>query len=207
MTLATFSISRSGHIFTKLLAVSESSIKIKVKLHMTLFVIFLTSAVIHCVKSVRIQSYSGPHFPAFGLNTERYSVSLRVQSECGKMWTRIAPNTDAFCAVIRKKRILHKKEIVQYLQNCKCDNVAKRNFLWTIRTIFKARLILGYFQRLNCHNFCLILAKEAKLHFLESTLKCLKTGQILYSYNYSVRNNGPSKFWKNLLFHGLFLIK
>ena len=25
---------------------------------------------IHCVKSVGIQSYSGPLFPAFGLNTE-----------------------------------------------------------------------------------------------------------------------------------------
>ena len=24
--------------------------------------------IIHCVKSVRIRSYSGPHFPAFGLN-------------------------------------------------------------------------------------------------------------------------------------------
>ena len=33
---------------------------------------------IHCVKSVRIRSYSGPCFPAFGLNTERYSVSLRI---------------------------------------------------------------------------------------------------------------------------------
>ena len=30
---------------------------------------------------VRIQRYSGLHFPAFGLNTERYGVSLRVQSE------------------------------------------------------------------------------------------------------------------------------
>ena len=29
---------------------------------------------LHCVKSVRIRSYSGPHFPTFGLNTERYSV-------------------------------------------------------------------------------------------------------------------------------------
>ena len=29
----------------------------------------------HCVKPVHIQSYSGPHFPAFGLNTERYGVS------------------------------------------------------------------------------------------------------------------------------------
>ena len=25
------------------------------------------------------------HFPAFGLNMERYSVSLHIQSECGKM--------------------------------------------------------------------------------------------------------------------------
>ena len=47
-----------------------------------------------CVKSVRIRSYSGPHFPAFGLNTERYKVSLRIQSECGKIRTRITPNTD-----------------------------------------------------------------------------------------------------------------
>ena len=27
-----------------------------------------------CVKSVRICSFSGPHFPKFGLNTERYGV-------------------------------------------------------------------------------------------------------------------------------------
>ena len=38
----------------------------------------------HCVKSVRIRSYSGPHFSAFG---------------CGKMRTRITPNTDTFYTV------------------------------------------------------------------------------------------------------------
>ena len=54
----------------------------------------------YCVKSVRIWSYSGPHFPAFGLNTERNGVSLRIQTECGKMRTRITPNTDTFYAVI-----------------------------------------------------------------------------------------------------------
>ena len=31
---------------------------------------------------------SGPYFPVFGLNTERYSVSLRMQSEYRKIWTR-----------------------------------------------------------------------------------------------------------------------
>ena len=29
-------------------------------------------------KSVRIRSYSGPYFPAFGLNTKRYFFSLRI---------------------------------------------------------------------------------------------------------------------------------
>ena len=37
----------------------------------------------HCVKNVGIQSYSRPHFPAFGLNMERYKVSPRIQSEWG----------------------------------------------------------------------------------------------------------------------------
>ena len=32
--------------------------------------------------------FSGPYIPAFGLNTERYSLSLRVQSECRKIRTR-----------------------------------------------------------------------------------------------------------------------
>ena len=44
------------------------------------------------------RSYSGPHFPAFGLNTERCGVSLHIQSECGKMQSRITPNTDTFPA-------------------------------------------------------------------------------------------------------------
>ena len=51
------------------------------------------------MKSVRIRSYSGPYFSAFGLNTERYSVSLRIQFECAKMRTRITPNTDTFYGV------------------------------------------------------------------------------------------------------------
>ena len=40
------------------------------------------------MKSVRIRSYYGPYFLTFGLHTERYGVSLRIQSECGKIRTR-----------------------------------------------------------------------------------------------------------------------
>ena len=54
---------------------------------------------IHCAKSVCILSFSGPYFSAFGLNTERYRVSLRIQSACGKMRTRKTCNMDTFHAV------------------------------------------------------------------------------------------------------------
>ena len=46
----------------------------------------------HCVKT-------GPYFNAFGLNTERYSVPLRILSKCGKVRTRKTPNTDTFHVV------------------------------------------------------------------------------------------------------------
>ena len=55
---------------------------------------------IHCVKRVRIRSFSGPYFSAFGLSTERYGVSLPIQSKCGKIRTWITPNMDTFHAVI-----------------------------------------------------------------------------------------------------------
>ena len=32
--------------------------------------------------------FCGPYFPASGLNTGRFRVSLRIQSECGKIRTR-----------------------------------------------------------------------------------------------------------------------
>ena len=57
----------------------------------------------HCLKSVPIRSYSGPHFPVFGVNTERCrvsGVSLHIQSECGKMRIRITPNMNTFNAAV-----------------------------------------------------------------------------------------------------------
>ena len=48
---------------------------------------------LRCVKNARIRSYSGPHFPAFGLNTESN------QFDCGKRPTKITPNTTTFYAV------------------------------------------------------------------------------------------------------------
>ena len=51
------------------------------------------------MKSVRIRSFSGPYFPAFGLNKEKYSVSLPIQSKCAEIRTRKTPNSEHFHAV------------------------------------------------------------------------------------------------------------
>ena len=42
----------------------------------------------HCVKVSKYGVFSSLYFPAFGLNRERYGLSLRIQSECGKIRTR-----------------------------------------------------------------------------------------------------------------------
>ena len=46
------------------------------------------------MKSICIRSFSGPCFPTFGLSTERYSISLCIQLESGKIRTRKTPHTD-----------------------------------------------------------------------------------------------------------------
>ena len=66
---------------------------------------------LHWVKSVRIRSFSGPYFPAFGQNTERLIVSLCIQSKCGKIRTRKTQHTATFHAVLDFWRILYNWEL------------------------------------------------------------------------------------------------
>ena len=81
----------------------------------------------NCLKSVRIRNISGLYFPAFGLNTEKLSVSLRIQSKCRKMRTRKTHNMGTFHAV----RVMTTyawsifKEIIRYLKNMEIDNKKK----------------------------------------------------------------------------------
>ena len=79
--------------------ISKSDIVIFNSLYTNSIMFLGTFSSAHCVKIVRFRSCSGPYFPAFELNTEWYGVSLRIQSECGKMLNRIKPNTGTFHAV------------------------------------------------------------------------------------------------------------
>ena len=77
-------------------------LKMKIKFCSLLFLyeLYLFCLEPHCIKSAPIRSYSGPHFPTFGLNAERYFASLCIQSKCRKIWTRITSKTDTFHSVI-----------------------------------------------------------------------------------------------------------
>ena len=48
-----------------------------------------------------VQSYTVTARKVFELNTERYGVSLRNHSQCGKIWTRKTPNMDTFNVVFK----------------------------------------------------------------------------------------------------------
>ena len=45
-------------------------------------------------------------------------ISLRIQSECGKMWTRITPNTDTFYAVLHSVGTYYDKSY--FMQSYPC---------------------------------------------------------------------------------------
>ena len=79
-----------------------------------------------CVKIVRIWSYSDSHIPAFGLNAGRHSVSLLIQSESGKIRTRIIPNTDTLYTVFI---VLEVEKLESFLVILSENFVEKNNFL------------------------------------------------------------------------------
>ena len=53
--------------------------------------------VVHCVKSVHIRGYSGPHFPAFRLNTE----ILRISPYSVRMWENTDQNNCEYGPFLR----------------------------------------------------------------------------------------------------------
>ena len=72
--------------------------------------------IVHYVKSLSIRSFSGPHFPAFGLNTERYSLCFRIQPEYEKVRTTKTLNKDTFHAVFTMQLYTEESEIINFQQ-------------------------------------------------------------------------------------------
>ena len=104
--------------------------------------VMLYSNTDHCVKIVRVRSYSDPLFYAFGLNIERYYGSLRIQSECGKMRTRITPNADTVYTVYYAECLLFPFCVTQVRSDLK--NVIK--FYWVLKSIDPKMTVFSSFR-------------------------------------------------------------
>ena len=105
----------------------------------------------HCMKRVRIRNFSGPHFPAFGLNMDRYGVCLRIQSERGKICTRKTPNnltaSCRFSQIVSDTIETHSHWGVQSLQNFYTKNrLGMKNIMslykWCFLYIFSCIIII-----------------------------------------------------------------
>ena len=89
---------------------------------------------------VCIRRFSGPNVPAFGLNTERYGVSLRIQSECGKIRTIKTANTDTSHAVFGGVFVLSLRPAeAEILKHKRTEMLS----CWVLKKFFKASEIHG----------------------------------------------------------------
>ena len=92
---------------------------------------------------------SGLYFPAFGLNAERYFVSPRMQSECGKMRTR---NNSVFGHFSRSV-ILSRYHFYDSDITSKYSKLNLKSYCWNIflfdKIIFFGIVFLLYFLELS----------------------------------------------------------
>ena len=75
--------------------------------------------------------FSGPYFATFALNTERYSVSLRIQSKCGKI------RTSTFHAVRVKENITIRKK-----WNVKIQIMNEKKWRWKTNFLLQSPIIV-----------------------------------------------------------------
>ena len=98
-----------------LLAAGSDDNQLTVRIHIDLVKIInaihkLKNLNLHCLKSVRIRSYFGPYFPAFGLNTERYGVYI---ISCLRLATLLKKRLWHMCIPVNFAKFLRKP----FLQN------------------------------------------------------------------------------------------
>ena len=108
---------------------------------------FTLSLSYYCMKSVPTRRFSGLHFPAFRLNTDIYSVSLRIQSEYAKIRTRKTPNANNFHVTYVTIFIL-----IRVKKNWKWNRVS---YLWKF-AYFWHYYNAWIFTIMNCIDMCTI---------------------------------------------------
>ena len=75
----------------------------------------------HCVESARFRSFPGPYLPAFGLNTERYSVQMRKDTDQkNSEYGHLSRSTVNFCcknSILDASRFLDAAMVVYHIND------------------------------------------------------------------------------------------
>ena len=96
------------------------------------------------MKSAQIRSFFWLVFSRIGVNTERYGVSLRIQSKCGEIKTRVTPNTNTFTLVLTPTSSIHLWIAQRYFKVKEIlITFYYKNICWTIKEPV-AYLTLGH---------------------------------------------------------------
>ena len=102
---------------------------------------------IHCEKIVRIWSYSGLHFPAFVLNTERCGVFLCIQSECWKIRENTDQNNSEYRYVLRSAYHQFKFFLENFPTSQEkepSDGVLRKRYSKSMQQFYRRTLILRH---------------------------------------------------------------
>ena len=147
------------------------------------------------VKSVQIRSYFWSVFSGFGLNTERYKVSLRIHSECEKMRTR---NNSVFRHFLRSG-IYHEMVSWYFQKISKLLYIAGSSF-----SLFSSRIAIS--KRNDSVEW--LLPRIKFFSFQTLTVKCYLKIHLeqfnVYSVNAAIFNYC---FKKNMKYHGKLSIE
>ena len=106
--------------------------------------------------------FSRLYFPTFGLNTERYEVSIRIQSQCGKIRSRKNSVFGHFsCSVWGNEYILWERNLFFYMKlvSLMCQSVLYQSDLPSIFILGKiaildAGCVFLYFCNVHKNNAC-----------------------------------------------------
>ena len=103
-----------------------------------------------------LRSFSVPYFPAFELNTERYSVSLRIQSKCGEMRNLKNSEYEHFSrsADIREIKFIRKFSWYRYC-------ISRPLLKWC--KWFAILFLLGFCEQKSNHQFSKHLLQEKNI--------------------------------------------
>ena len=109
-----------------------------------------------------------------------YGVSLRIQSECGKIRTRITPNTDTFHGVIAittRRKGDHLSVQHEVIESTHISNVSMKGFLSHKNTeqgltLFLEKQLVNY---LKSQDISFVVAGSGKTHIKLAPLMFLVT--------------------------------